>query len=287
MTLRLGAVGDEVSALKKDLIILGYPLNDAGLNKGAFGPTTDRYVRDYQKKNHLTVDGWAGTLTLISIRKAVTDKLTGTAPKPGTKPAPVIVGKNNWKPGPYHPIFVVPEGYTHLHPQDVLFFVRGEREILGSRDNPLIAHFHEHSGNLGLHSEGADYHDEVPHCASAWNWACDGAGCEKSDNALASSFEKYPKKFGSKQYKKGEMIPKGAGICINGHITSANRAFKYTGTGSFEGFGSNQGNTIKTSTYPQSRIRVIFDWKPKAGAILAPISSKPVPSTGTANEGTR
>ena len=134
------------------------------------------------------------------------------------------------------------------------------------------------------------YHDEVPHCMSAQNWAQDGAGCYKSETALASSGQNYARKHGSRAYKKGEMIPEGALICIDGHITRANKAFKWTGSGSFEGFGSNQGNTIKTSIYPQSRIKTICDDKPKPGTILAPIGilgHKPVPAAGKSGESTR
>lgn len=284
MELRLGAVGDEVSAYKKDLIILGYPLNDAGPNKGAFGQKVYWATIDFQKKNNLTPDGWAGPLTRIAIRRKVAEKLGGIPALPTT---PGKTKPNYWKPGPYHPLFIIPEGYTHLHPQDILFHVRGEREILGSRDNPLIAHFHEHSGNLGLHSDQNDYHDEVPHCMSAWNWACDGAGCYKTDNALASSGLAYPKKYGAKTYKKGDWVEKGAALILDGHITSANRRFLWSGKGSVEGFGSNQGNTIKSSTYPQSRIKAAYEWVPKPGTVLAPIGSKPVPSTGSENESTR
>lgn len=282
MNLKLGAYGSKVSALKKKLIRLGYPLTDSGLNEGAFGAKTEAAVKDFQSKNNLTVDGWAGPLTMIALDRAIA-LLDGEVETPDeNEPKPQY-----WKPHPYHPMFKVPAGYTHLHPIDVLRSVAGEREILGSKDNPLIAHFHEHSGNLGEHSDKNDYHDEVPHCASAQNWAQDGAGCEKSNNALASSYEKYAAKYGSRAYKKGELIPEGAIICIDGHVTRANRPFKWTGSGTFEGFGSNQGNTIKTSTYPQSRIRTICDDKPKPGTRLAPIGTKPIPSTGTGNESTR
>lgn len=287
MQLRQGATGPEVSALKKKLIRLGYALDDSGLNEGAFGSKTDKFVRDFQKKHSLTPDGWVGPLTMLAIDRAIA-VLDGKVP---VKPAPVDgVEPEYWKPGPYHPMFVVPEGYTHLHPYDVLYSVRGEREILGSRDNPLIAHFHEHSGNLGTHSEEADYHDEVPHCSSALQWAADGSGCYKSNNALASSWDSYKEKYGAVELKKGDTVPRGAIIRIahpGGHVTLANREFKYTGTGTFEGFGSNQGNTIKTSTYSQSHIKSIHLWKPKPGTRLAPISGKPVPSTGTGNESTR
>jgi hypothetical protein len=195
-----------------------------------------------------------------------------------------------WKAHKHHPMFDVPAPYTHLHPIDILRSVAGQKEVEGSKDNSLIAHFHEHAGNLGVHSEGNDYHDEVPHCASAQNWAQDGAGCEKSNNALASSYEGYAKKFGSKAYKKGDTIPEGAIICIKGHVTRANKAFKWTGSGSFEGFGSNQGDMIKTSSYSQSSIRTVCDDKPKPGTKLAPIGllgHKPVPAKGGEGESTR
>ena len=190
-----------------------------------------------------------------------------------------------------HPVFKVPSPYTHLHPIDVLRSVAGEKEIPGSKDNILIAHFHEHAGNLGSHSDSKnDYSDEVPHCASAQNWAQDCSRCEKSNNALASSYEGYASKYGSRSYKPGDIIPEGAIICLDGHVTRANKQFVWTRDGSFEGFGSNQGNTIKTSIYSKSRIKTICDDKPKAGTILAPIGilgMKPTPATGSEGESTR
>ncbi len=256
-------------------------------------------IKDLQKAMNrmganLTVDGDPGPKTQAALLKFDVSlnltKLSALEPEPKT-PAPATgVKPVYWKPHPYHPMFKVPAPYTHLHPIDILRSVAGEKEIPGSKDNPLIAHFHEHAGNLGTHSDHNDYSDEVPHCASAQNWAQDGAGCEKSNNALASSYEGYAKKYGSKAYKKGDWIPEGALICLNGHVTRANKAFPWDGTGNFEGFGSNQGNTIKTSIYPQSRIRTICDDKPKAGTVLAPIGilgHKPVSASGTTGESTR
>lgn len=283
MNLKLGAYGPEVSAYKLDLIRLGYDLDNRGLNEGAFGPKTDSETRKFQKANGLVVDGWAGRLTLLKVAYLIS-RLDGEEQKPPLGE----VKPTYWEPGPYHPMFVVPKGYTHLHPIDILRSVAGEREIYGSQDNPMIAHFHEHSGNLGHHSEGADYHDEVPHCASAQNWAADGAGCEKSNNALASSWGKpYSDKYKANVYKVGSMVPQGALICLGSHITLANREFHYNGKGSFEGYGSNQSNTIKTSTFSQSSIKNICDFVPKEGTRLAPIGTKPVPSTGTGTDSTR
>lgn len=205
------------------------------------------------------------------------------APSPAPVPPVGIGSPMYWKPGPFHPMFKVPPPYTHLHPIDVLRSVAGQHEILGPKDNPLIAHFHEHSGNLGVHSDGADYHDEVPHCSSAQNWAADGAGCEKTNNALAASWNNY---VGVK-LNKGDKIPEGSLVCLGSHITLANDPFVWTGVGTFNGFGSNQGNSIKTSVYAQSKIQSVHLWKPKRGTILAPIGIlgiKPVAASGGLGE---
>lgn len=245
----------------------------------------------------LTVDGIPGPKTNEAmIRKGLWVDSDKAIPNKPTAPETGPRSPDNWpslvRAGvELHPVFKVPAPYTHLHPIDVLRAVAGEKEIPGAKDNILIAHFHEHAGNLGTHSDAKnDYSDEVPHCASAQNWAQDASRCEKSNNALASSYETYAAKYGSKAYKKGDYVPEGVIICLDGHVTRANKPFKWTGTGDFEGFGSNQGNTIKTTIYPQSRIRTICDDKPKAGTVLAPIGilgMKPVPATGNNSESTR
>lgn len=244
----------------------------------------------------LTVDGIPGPKTneamirrgvWVDTDKAIPDKAPPVSETRGPQNWPSLVRAGV----ELHPVFKVPAPYTHLHPIDFMRAFASEKEIPGAKDNILIAHFHEHAGNLGTHSDTKnDYSDEVPHCASAQNWTQDGTGCEKSNNALASSYETYAKKFGSHAYKKGEIVPEGAIICLDGHVTRANKSFKWTGTGSFEGFGSNQGNTIKTTIYSQSRIRTICDDKPKPGTVLAPIGilgMKPVPATGSNSESTR
>ena len=233
----------------------------------------------------------------------VTVKPKAVQPKPAPTPSPSPGGRrpDQWKSviiegREMHPIFAVPAPYTHLHPIDLLRSVAGEKEIGGKVDNALIAHFHEHSPNLAKEETGGPedaknhYSDEVPHCMSAQNWAQDGCGCHKSRTALAASGQEYAKLYGSRAYKIGDMIPEGALICIDGHITRANKPFKWTGKGTFEGFGSNQGNTIKTSVYNQSRIKTICDDAPKSGTVLAPIGilgNKPVPATGSVGESTR
>ena len=243
----------------------------------------------------LVVDGIVGPLT----KAAMTRKGVVIDTAKAVKPTGTVKGDRgpmNWpslvRAGvELHPVFAVPAPYTHLHPIDFMRAFAGQKEIPGAQDNILIAHFHEHAGNLGTHSDDKnDYSDEVPHCASAQNWAQDGCRCEKSDNALASSYQGYAKKYGSKAYKVGDLVPEGAIITLPGHVTRANKSFVWGKSGTFEGFGSNQGNTIKTSIYSQANIITACDDMPKPGTKLAPIGilgTKPVPATGTTGESTR
>lgn len=231
---------------------------------------------------NLTVDGVPGAKTMAALgRYDLT--LSKKANPPAEKPVYP-------SPHPYHPRFekLLEFPYTHLHPFDVLRSVAGEKEIAGTKDNPLIAHFHEHSGNLGSHSEGADYADEVPHCSSALNWAGDMAGCRKTNNALASSWGDYNNPRIGDWVEVGDIIwlktPAG------NHVTMANKRFNRRTDRTFEGFGSNQGNSIKTSTYAVSAIQAVMVWDPLPGTILAPIGclgQKPIPATGTQQESTR
>lgn len=75
MKLIKGAKGAAVSDLKSDLVKLGYPLSDKGQHKGVFGPKVDQTVRDFQKNNGLTVDGWAGAKTLAAIDRALAARI--------------------------------------------------------------------------------------------------------------------------------------------------------------------------------------------------------------------
>lgn len=193
------------------------------------------------------------------------------------------------KPHPHHPRFehLLPKPFTHLHPFDVLRSVAGEHEISGSKDNSLIAHFHEHSKSLGSHSDENDYSDELPHCSSALNWAADMGGCRKTDSAMAASWSGYGNP------RSGDIVFPGDIIHIkNGdqnHVTLCNKTFNRKTAKTFEGFGSNQANSIKTSTYKVSSIKSVQVWAPLPGTELAPIGtlrSKPVPASGSEGEST-
>lgn len=190
---------------------------------------------------------------------------------------------------PHHPRFDVPKPYTHLHPLDVLRSVAGEKEIKGVKDNPLIAHFHEHSGNLGTHSDHNDYSDEVPGCSSGLNWAADMSGCEKSNSALAASWtSNYNNPRQGDWVEEGDIIHKKTGK--QNHVTLCNKRFNRRTAKYYEGFGVNQNDTIKTSTYLVSDIISVQVWKPLPGTVLAPIGIlgfKPVPATGGNDESTR
>lgn len=262
-----------------------------------FVKKTQRLLNNIGTEPRLTEDGVPGPKTMAAldaqIAKTGPVAMPPTTP-PVTPPKPVepgVVAPVYPKPHPFHPRFdhLLKAPFTHIHPFDVLRSVAGEKEIPGSKDNPLIAHFHEHSGNLGTHSDTNDYSDEVPHCASAINWACDMAGCKKTNNAMASSFDNYP----GVALKPGDWVEVGDLVRIahpGGHITFANKRFQWKPNGTFEGFGSNQGNTIKTSIYDTDHIKSVHRVTPLPGTVLAPIGilgNKPIPATGTSNESTR
>ena len=236
----------------------------------------------------LSIDGDFGPKTEAALSKyspkIILEKIEAITPPP-TGILPVYPS-----PHKYHPRFetLLSFPYTHLHPLDVLRSVSGEKEIPGSQDNPLIAHFHEHSGNLGRHSDQNDYSDEVPHCSSALNWAADMAGCQKTDNALAASWLAYGNPRQGDWVEEGDIIVKKTGNQY--HVTLCNKRFNRLLDKIYEGFGSNQSNMIKTTSYPVKDIQGVQVWKPRPGTILAPIGilgMKPTPATGSNEESTR
>lgn len=235
----------------------------------------------------LTVDGQPGPKTKAALQAAI-DKYS---PKQETPP-PGAIAPVYPKPHQFHPRFehLLPKPYTHLHPFDVLRSVAGEKEIAGSKDNPLIAHFHEHCKNLGTHSDTNDYSDEVAHCSSALNWAADMSGCRKTDNALASSWSSDEDATDVREgdwVEVGDIIHKRTGK--QNHVTLCNKRFNRRTERYYDGFGSNQGNMIKTTTYPVADIISVRKWKPLPGTVLAPIGilgTKPVPATGSGSEST-
>ena len=74
---RKGDEGDDVAAIQDMLLDLGYDLGKTGANKngvdGDFGAKTDAAVRDFQKKNGLSVDGIVGPKTYAALRAAEAD----------------------------------------------------------------------------------------------------------------------------------------------------------------------------------------------------------------------
>ncbi len=282
--LQKGSTGPEVETLQICLLRLGCKIKPDGV----FGPRTEEIVRQFQERNKLEVDGIVGPETMHMIETKMALQNGQPAPKRNDTPKVETPARGPVYPKEhkYHPRFEskLPKEYTHLHPIDVLRSVAGEKEVLGSKDNPLIAHFHEHSKNLGIHSEGADYHDEVPHCSSAMNWAADMSGCKKTDHALARSWIKYGYPRVGDWVEEGDLVNIGTS-----HITMANKRFNKKTSKHFEGFGSNQGNSIKTSIYPVAKISAVNVWRPLPETRLAPIGilgHKPVPAVYVKDEST-
>jgi len=223
---------------------------------------------------NLSVDGQYGPKT----DKAVAALLG--IPNQVEQPAP---GKPIYPaPHPHHRFFKVAWPFTHAHPFDVMMSIVGTKEVAGQKDNPLIAHFHEHSGNLGSHSDGNDYSDEVPWCSSVLNWAADMSGCRKTNNALAASWKKYGND------RKGDWVEKGDIVVLGTrHVTLAAKRFNRKTEETFNGFGGNQNNQLKTSAYNTSEISSVQAWSPLLGTLLAPIGTMPPPATGPKDESTK
>jgi Putative peptidoglycan binding domain len=68
VTLQSGDSGDEVMRLQEALAALGY---DVGEADGAFGPSTEEAVRQFQADSGITADGVAGPQTLQAINDAL------------------------------------------------------------------------------------------------------------------------------------------------------------------------------------------------------------------------
>ena len=276
---KIPVLGDK----SQDVKSLQVKLNELGASPslkvdGDFGPKTMAALSAMQKKNDLPGSGIIGPKTMALLGFEVEIKSVSTS-------GPIYP-----KPHEHHPRFdhLLKPPFTHLHPFDVLRSVAGEKEIPGSKDNELIAHFHEHAGNLGTHSDSNDYSDEVAHCSSAINWACDMAGCRKTNNALASSWSKYNNPRRDTWVEVGDIIHIKNGN--QNHVTFCNKRFNKEDVTTFEGFGSNQGNTIKTSIYKVSSIKSVQIPEPLPGTVLAPIGvlgTKPIAASGSDGESTR
>ncbi len=73
-TISYGSSGDDVKELQKALNENGYSLS----LDGKFGAATQAALKDYQKKNNLSVDGIAGTQTWSSLNKKSGSSVSGT-----------------------------------------------------------------------------------------------------------------------------------------------------------------------------------------------------------------
>lgn len=171
------------------------------------------------------------------------------------------------------------EEKTFPHPIDWMRGELGQKEIPGKQDNPRIREYHKHCANIG----SKEHPDEVPWCSSILNAAADNCGMYKTDNALASSWDKYG-------IDTGDVVEQGDIITIRHegggrHVCLANKTFRRSLSKTFEGLGGNQSNAVKVSTYRVSTIVACRKWIKKPGTITAPIGSPP--ETGPIADGSK
>lgn len=202
----------------------------------------------------LKVDGILGPKTMASLEKF--DFNVVLSKKPETQPE-------------------VPKDSTHLAPIDWARGELGQKEIAGSQDNPRIRWYHTHCANIG----SKEHPDEVAWCSSFLNAAADECGMKKTDNALASSWEKYGE-------DTGDQVDEGDVIVIRRadggrHVTLANKPFSRSQDKYFEGLGGNQSNSVCVSTYSTANIVAARKWVAKSGTVSAPITTGQDPDEGT------
>lgn len=218
----------------------------------------------------------------LKIPAAATPSPGNTDPKPAVAPTylkPLVINGVN-----VHPRFeqFLTKPYTHLHPYDIMRSFVGQHEIKGDKDNVLLAHSHEHSKNLGAHSDTNDYHDETPHCMSMMNLCSDLGGCKQTGSAAAASLSEYNNPRTGDWVEVGDQIHKRTGK--QNHVTYCNKRFNRRTDKYFDGCGSNQNDAVNVSTYKVDDIISVQIVKPLPGTVLAPIGylgNKPIPSSGT------
>jgi murein DD-endopeptidase MepM/ murein hydrolase activator NlpD len=118
--LRLGSHGSDVTQLQKALRALRYNISV----DGDFGPITDRKVRDYERKHHLTVDGIVGSSEAKMILASAAAARSAGGPPPPTNPPPsgshVFPVRGSFSFGGAGARFGAPRG-NHTHQgQDIL-----------------------------------------------------------------------------------------------------------------------------------------------------------------------
>jgi len=167
-----------------------------------------------------------------------------------------------------------------MHPIDLCRTKLGLKEIPGKLNNPEIQEMLEACDNIGGRKDKKVHPDEIPWCSALLNWLAEQCGMEKTNNALASSWDKYGESCGD-WVEEGDIVT----IAHPGrHVTLANKRFNRKTAKTFEGLGGNQGNRIKVSTYSCADIKAARKWKPLEGNTMPPVKSKSTsngkPTTG-------
>jgi uncharacterized protein (TIGR02594 family) len=178
----------------------------------------------------------------------------------------------------------IPYSGKLMHPIDLLRTKIGLKEIPGKLHNREIQEFLEACDNIGGRKDKKLHPDEVPWCSGVINWLAEQCGMVKTNNALASSWDKYSEACDD-WVEEGDIVT----LAQPGrHVTLANKRFNRKTAKTFEGLGGNQGNMVKVSTYSCTKIKAARKWKPLPGNKVPPVKSSRSGATGSGdNESTR
>ncbi|CCN35597.1 conserved hypothetical protein [Vibrio nigripulchritudo SO65] len=206
---------------------------------GQFGKNTDRYVREFQAKLSLGVDGIVGKDTWITIEQLLTNKTAiitlNFIQKSAYNLRNLLTrrGENSW----------VKIAEKEVDPKI-------SKEIKGPKHNPRIIEYHS-TTTLKAQS------DETPWCSSFVNWVMIKSGYKGTNSAAAISWMKWGQKVAS---TPGAIVVIYNASAANSNLTRSGNHVGFLISENdqyFEILGGNQRDQVKVSFYPKRKWKAL------------------------------
>lgn len=194
---------------------------------GVVGPMTKGAIIAFQRAYGLTDDGVAGPKTIAKLNEVIQSQ--------GHPAVPAAHGSEaTWMP------IAVKE--------------LGEKEVVGSKDNPRIL---EYGRSVDYNGGKPTQNDEVPWCSIFVSWCLQQAGYKDTNSAWAGSYDHYGVACDAKH---GAVITLKRTDGSTHHVTFLDHV---DSNGNFVCLGGNQSNAVRYSTYGKGEIKSIR-WPVKA-----------------------
>lgn len=219
-TIKLGSKGEDVAVLQQKLKDLGY---NVGNVDGHFGPKTHAAVEQFQSEMGLVVDGIVGARTWATIN------LDNVNSKPSNESNEEHLDVSD-----------------RIHAEAMSYL--GEKEIYGSKHNPVIQDFFKEV--LGERKP-----DEWAWCGAFVGAVLKRCGLESTPKdvcLMARSYLKYGKSVDASEVKKGDIVVfwRSSPSSWKGHVAF----FDHFDGSNVYVLGGNQGNKVSIAKYSKSRV---------------------------------